>query len=106
MLKPGNQASEEFKNLIKLLTKNIEHTDNIIRNLKSFFLRITCSQRAKGIAEVSRDLISSPLYHSDFKTVTVSLNYNSYEVASINSIGETEKISEKTLIHYFGEREE
>jgi len=102
----GNQASEEFKDLIKLLTKNIEHGDNIISKLKSFFLRITCSQRAKGIAEVSRALLSSPLYHSDFKTVTVSLNYNSYEVASINSIGKTEKISKKTLIHYFAERKD
>ena len=48
--------------------------------------------------------MSSPLYHSDFKTVTVSLNYNNYEVSIINNIDKTERISKKTLIHYFAER--
>jgi hypothetical protein len=68
------------------------------------FLRFSCSKQEKGIAECARTIMGWPFYHSDFKSVSVSLDINKKEIISFKKLQSNEKICRPSLLTYYAYR--
>ena len=54
--------------------------------MKSLFLRTTCSQRDRGLGEITRLLLGNPLYHSSFNYLNASLDIHSRELEDLSDV--------------------
>ena len=100
----GEKAGKMLTNLFKDVCNNSKEEDNPQTKLRSLMIKQICGKRDIGQCEVSRLLMSEPLYHSDFKYVSISTDLDSREINCIRDLDETQPTTKSSLIDYYSKR--
>jgi hypothetical protein len=108
MVKYATKGEKSVSSIIDLYKSVIEHTteeENPITKLRSCMLKTVAGKRDLGQCEVSRLLMSEPLYHSSFEYVTQSLELNqTNEVNNITTENDESPATYKNLMNFFANR--
>ena len=98
--KAGTNITKLYKDVIGASTDE----DNPQSKLRSVMLKSIAGKRDLGQCEVSRLLLSEPLYHSSFNYVTINTDLDSREVNLDKDADSDDLATKKSIIDYYAER--
>lgn len=95
------KAGNNFNQLFKDVMKNATDEDNPHSKIRSLMIKSIAGKRDLGQCEVTRLLLSEPLYHLKFNYVTLSTDLYSKEVnVDKNADGEDDATKKSTIDFY------
>ncbi len=98
--KKGQMLSQLFKDVIKHTTED----DDPKTKIRSLMIKHIAGDRDIGQCEVSRLLMSQPLFHSSFDYVTLNTNINTREINTEPELPADNSAFKKSLIDYYANR--
>jgi hypothetical protein len=100
----GEKAGQELTEIFKDVVLNSQNDEDPHKKLRSIMIKTICGKRDISQCEVSRLLLSEPLYHSSFEYITLNTDLNSRELNIDMNLDENEPATKKSIIDYYANR--
>jgi hypothetical protein len=98
--KAGKALTQTFKDVIGPASLD----ENPISKLRSIMIKSVAGKRDIGQCEISRLLMSQPLFHSSFNYVTISTDLEKKEINISRNQSPNEPATKKSLIDFYAHR--
>ena len=107
MVKYATKGEKEGRGLTAIFNDVIgkaSDTDNPQTKMRSLMINSVCGKRDIGQCEISRLLLSEPMYHSTFEYVSQSLDLDKRQLNTDND-NPAVNIYKKSIMDYYADRE-
>ena len=102
--KSEKAAGNSFKQLYNDIIGTATEEDNPQSKLRSLMLRSIAGKRNLGQCEISRLLLSEPLYHSSFNYVNLCTDLNNKQVNLDKNSNEEDSAVKESIIDFYANR--
>ena len=100
----SEKAGNSFKQLYNDIIGTATEEDNPQSKLRSLMLRSIAGKRDLGQCEISRLLLSEPLYHSSFNYVNLCTDLNNKQVNLDKNSNEEDSAVKESIIDFYANR--